>query len=230
MIASISPWRKAGLPARDGRYAPHQSRGAHQVQVARHPPRRLDLSPCTSRSPRNRPPSRRRRSPSPRSASRPHAAEWDETSHFPVDVIQRDGGARHGHHLRAGRAGRLRASRGIDGALIMEALAYGCPAISGYISIHNMVAWMVAQVRLATRRSQAWMPKLASMEWLSSYCLTEPGAGSDAAALKTSAKRSGDTTCSTAPSSSSPAPAPPTSISCSRARATRAPAASRRSR
>jgi alkylation response protein AidB-like acyl-CoA dehydrogenase len=78
-----------------------------------------------------------------------------------------------------------------DGALIMEALAYGCPAISGYVSIHNMVAWMVSQYASVTQ-IKAWMPKLASMEWLSSYCLTEPGAGSDAAALKTSAKKSGD--------------------------------------
>ena len=75
----------------------------------------------------------------------------------------------------------------LDGALIMEALAYGCPAISGYISIHNMVAWMVAKYG-SDAQIAAWMPKLASMEWLSSYCLTEPGAGSDAAALKTTAE------------------------------------------
>ena len=68
----------------------------------------------------------------------------------------------------------------MDGALIMEALAYGCPAISGYISIHNMVAWMVAKYASDAQIAE-WMPKLASMEWLSSYCLTEPGAGSDAA-------------------------------------------------
>jgi alkylation response protein AidB-like acyl-CoA dehydrogenase len=79
----------------------------------------------------------------------------------------------------------------LDGALIMEALAYGCPAISAYISIHNMVAWMVGKYGSDAQRSD-WMPKLASMEWLSAYCLTEPGAGSDAAALKTSARRSGN--------------------------------------
>jgi alkylation response protein AidB-like acyl-CoA dehydrogenase len=73
----------------------------------------------------------------------------------------------------------------------MEALAYGCPAISGYISIHNMVAWMVGKYA-SDAQVKAWMPKLATMEWLASYCLTEPGAGSDAAALKTSAKKSGD--------------------------------------
>jgi alkylation response protein AidB-like acyl-CoA dehydrogenase len=79
----------------------------------------------------------------------------------------------------------------LDGALIMEGLAYGCPSIAGYISIHNMVAWMVSKYASPAQVS-AWMPKLASMEWLSSYCLTEPGAGSDAAGLKTSAKKSGD--------------------------------------
>ena len=121
----------------------------------------------------------------------PHAAEWDEKSHFPVDVIRETAALGMATIYVPAEQGGSGLSR-LDGALIMEALAYGCPAISGYISIHNMVAWMVAQVRLATRRSRRWMPKLASMEWLSSYCLTEPGAGSDAAALKTTAKRSGD--------------------------------------
>ncbi len=79
----------------------------------------------------------------------------------------------------------------LDGALIFEALAYGCPAISSYISIHNMVAWMVGQYG-TDEQIAAWMPKLASMEWLASYCLTEPGAGSDAAALATRAERKGD--------------------------------------
>jgi alkylation response protein AidB-like acyl-CoA dehydrogenase len=78
----------------------------------------------------------------------------------------------------------------LDGALVMEALAYGCPSISAYLSIHNMVAWMIGKFGSDGQRRQ-WMPKLASMEWLSSYCLTEPGAGSDAAALATSARQEG---------------------------------------
>jgi alkylation response protein AidB-like acyl-CoA dehydrogenase len=120
----------------------------------------------------------------------PHAAEWDEKCHFPVDVIRETaalGMATIYVPEDKGGSGLTRK----DGALIMEALAYGCPAVSGYISIHNMVAWMVAE-HASDAQVAAWMPKLASMEWLSSYCLTEPGAGSDAAALKTSAKRSGD--------------------------------------
>ncbi|MFZ1104764.1 MAG: acyl-CoA dehydrogenase family protein [Hyphomicrobiaceae bacterium] len=120
----------------------------------------------------------------------PHAAEWDETAHFPVDAIRETaalGMATIYVPAEQGGSGLKR----MDGALIMEALAYGCPAVAGYISIHNMVAWMLARYGSPEQVAQ-WMPKLASMEWLSSYCLTEPGAGSDAAALKTTARRVGD--------------------------------------
>jgi len=120
----------------------------------------------------------------------PHAAEWDETCHFPVAVIREVaplGMAALYVPNDKGGSGLTR----LDGALVMEALAYGCPAIAGYISIHNMVAWMLASYG-SDAQVAAWMPKLASMQWLSSYCLTEPGCGSDAAALKTSATRVGD--------------------------------------
>jgi alkylation response protein AidB-like acyl-CoA dehydrogenase len=120
----------------------------------------------------------------------PFAAEWDEKCHFPVDVIREVAALGMATIYVPEAKGGSGLSR-LDGALIMEALAYGCPAISGYISIHNMVAWMVASYA-SDAQLAAWMPKLASMEWLSSYCLTEPGAGSDAAALKTSARLSGD--------------------------------------
>jgi alkylation response protein AidB-like acyl-CoA dehydrogenase len=121
----------------------------------------------------------------------PHAAEWDETSHFPVDVSKETAALGMATIYVPAEQGGSGLSR-LDGALIMEALAYGCPAISGYISIHNMVAWMVAKYG-SPAQVAAWMPKLACMDWLSSYCLTEPGAGSDAAALQTSAQRSGET-------------------------------------
>jgi alkylation response protein AidB-like acyl-CoA dehydrogenase len=120
----------------------------------------------------------------------PHAAEWDETGHFPVDVIRETaalGMAAIYVPAEQGGSGLTR----MDGALIMEALAYGCPAIAGYVSIHNMVAWMLARYGSAEQVA-TWMPRLTSMEWLSSYCLTEPGAGSDAGALKTTARREGD--------------------------------------
>jgi len=120
----------------------------------------------------------------------PHAAEWDETSHFPVDVIKETAALGMATIYVPAEQGGSGLSR-LDGALIMEALAYGCPSIAGYISIHNMVAWMVAKYG-SEAQIKDWMPKLAAMDWLSSYCLTEPGAGSDAAALQTSATRSGD--------------------------------------
>ncbi|HEU0062025.1 MAG TPA: acyl-CoA dehydrogenase family protein [Hyphomicrobiaceae bacterium] len=120
----------------------------------------------------------------------PYAAAWDENCHFPVDVIRELAALGMATIYVPESKGGSGLSR-LDGALIMEALAYGCPAISGYVSIHNMVAWMVASYA-SEAQVAAWMPKLASMQWLSSYCLTEPGAGSDAAALKTSARLSGD--------------------------------------
>src|SRR5215468_4692249 len=120
----------------------------------------------------------------------PFAVEWDERCHFPVDVIRETAALGMAAIYVPAELGGSGLSR-LDGALVMEALAYGCPSISAYLSIHNMVAWMVSKFGSDEQRRQ-WMPKLASMEWLSSYCLTEPGAGSDAAALKTTARRSGD--------------------------------------
>jgi alkylation response protein AidB-like acyl-CoA dehydrogenase len=120
----------------------------------------------------------------------PFAAEWDDSDHFPIDGIRetaRLGMAAIYVPAQHGGSGLSR----LDGALILEALAYGCPAVSSYISIHNMVAWMVGKLGTEAQIA-AWLPKLASMEWLSSYCLTEPAAGSDAAALKTRAERTGD--------------------------------------
>ena len=120
----------------------------------------------------------------------PHALDWDERAHFPIDVIRETAALGMATIYVPAEKGGSGLSR-FDGALIMEALAYGCPAISAYISIHNMVAWMVGKYG-SEAQIAAWMPKLASMEWLASYCLTEPGAGSDAQALKTTAKKVGD--------------------------------------
>jgi alkylation response protein AidB-like acyl-CoA dehydrogenase len=119
----------------------------------------------------------------------PNALDWDERGHFPVDVIRETaalGMATIYVPAEKGGSGLAR----LDGALIMEALAYGCPAISAYISIHNMVAWMIGKYATETQVT-SWMPQLASMEWLSSYCLTEPGSGSDAQAMKTTARKDG---------------------------------------
>ena len=120
----------------------------------------------------------------------PHADEWDERSHFPIDVIRQVAPLGMAAIYVAEKHGGSGLGR-LDGALIHEALAYGCPTIAGYISIHNMVAWMVSKYANDVQRAE-WMDKLTSMEWLASYCLTEPSCGSDAAALKTSAQKRGD--------------------------------------
>jgi alkylation response protein AidB-like acyl-CoA dehydrogenase len=120
----------------------------------------------------------------------PFALKWDEEKHFPVDTIREAATlGMGGIYIRddVGGSGLTR----LDAALIFEALAQGCPTVSAYISIHNMAAWMIDAFGSAEQRTR-FLPKLCSMEHLASYCLTEPGAGSDAAALRTSAKRDGD--------------------------------------
>ena len=97
----------------------------------------------------------------------PHAAEWDEEAYFPIDVIKQTAALGMAAIYVPENQGGSGLSR-LDGALILEALAYGCPAIAGYISIHNMVAWMVARYASAVQLKD-WMPRLASMQWLSSY-------------------------------------------------------------
>ncbi|MEM7774404.1 MAG: acyl-CoA dehydrogenase family protein [Pseudomonadota bacterium] len=120
----------------------------------------------------------------------PHAEAWDQASEFPTDVIRETAPLGISAIYVDTDHGGSGLSR-LDGALIFEALAYGCPTISAYLSIHNMVAWMVSEFADDRQRAD-WMDKLTSMEWLASYCLTEPGCGSDAAALKTRAERHGD--------------------------------------
>jgi alkylation response protein AidB-like acyl-CoA dehydrogenase len=120
----------------------------------------------------------------------PHAVEWDEAKHFPVDVMREAAAlGMAGIYIRedVGGSGLSR----LDAALIFEALATGCPTIAAYISIHNMTAWMIDAYGSDEQRRR-FLPKLCTMEHLASYCLTEPGAGSDAAALKTRAVRDGD--------------------------------------
>ncbi|MFJ3765729.1 acyl-CoA dehydrogenase family protein [Streptomyces sp. NPDC090082] len=120
----------------------------------------------------------------------PHAVAWDQDKHFPVDVIRRAAAlGLGGVYVREehGGSGLSRA----DGVLVFETLATGCPSIAGYLSIHNMVAWMIDRYGAPAQRAR-WLPGLCSAEALGSYCLTEPGAGSDAAALRTQAERDGD--------------------------------------
>ena len=120
----------------------------------------------------------------------PHALRWDEEKHFPVDVMREAATLGMGGIYIKDDVGGSAMSR-FDAALIFEALATGCPTVSAFISIHNMASWMIDAYGNDTQR-QKWLPKLCTMESIASYCLTEPGAGSDAAALRTRAVREGD--------------------------------------
>lgn len=120
----------------------------------------------------------------------PHALEWDETKHFPRDVLKRAATLGMGGIYVSEEQGGTGLTR-LDTVLIIEALARGCPSIAAYISIHNMVAGMIDRFG-STAQKARFLPSLLSMDVLSSYCLTEPGSGSDAAALKTRAVRDGD--------------------------------------
>ena len=120
----------------------------------------------------------------------PHAAEWDETGHFPVDVLREAGGMGLGAICIDERFGGSGLSRS-DSVRLFEQLAEGDTTIAAYISIHNMVVGMIDKYGDDRQRAE-WVPALASMESLGSYCLTEPGMGSDAAALRTRAERVGD--------------------------------------
>ena len=120
----------------------------------------------------------------------PHAIEWDQQKHFPVDVI-RSAAALGMGAIYVDEAFGGSGLKRLDAVLIFEALATGCPSVAAYISIHNMSTWMIDRFGDERQRA-AWIPKLASMEWLGSYCLTEPAAGSDAAGLRARAAPDGD--------------------------------------
>ena len=120
----------------------------------------------------------------------PFAAEWDEKHHYPVDVWKAAGELGFGGIYVSEEGGGIGLGR-LDAALIMEAMAYGCPSTSAYISIHNMGAWMIDTFGDQQLKDR-YLPDLVTMEKIASYALTEPGSGSDAAALKTSARLDGD--------------------------------------
>ncbi|MEV0467416.1 acyl-CoA dehydrogenase family protein [Nocardia tengchongensis] len=120
----------------------------------------------------------------------PNALEWDERKHFPVDVLRKAGSlGLGGIYVREDVGGSQ--LRRLDAVRIFEQLATGCPSVAAYISIHNMATWMIDTYGDETQRNR-WLPGLTSMDLLASYALTEPGVGSDAAALSTKAVRDGD--------------------------------------
>lgn len=120
----------------------------------------------------------------------PQAQAWEDAKALPADVLSELG--------ELGMAAiTVREDFGsglsrLDATLIFEGLSYGCPSVSAFLSIHNMVAWMIDAFGSQEQRADR-LPGLATMTCVASYCLTEPGSGSDAAALRTTARRDGET-------------------------------------
>lgn len=120
----------------------------------------------------------------------PFAREWDEKSVFPVDTLRKAAALGFGGIYVRDDVGGSGLSR-LDAALIFEELSKGCTSTAAYISIHNMAAWMIDSFAGDDQRNR-FLPDLCTMEKFASYCLTEPGSGSDAASLRTRAERDGD--------------------------------------
>ena len=120
----------------------------------------------------------------------PMAAEWDETHHFPKEILRQSGELGFLGLYTPEEQGGLGLSR-LDASIIFEQLAMGCTSTTAFMTIHNMVTWMIASFATELVK-QSYCEKLITGEWLGSYCLTEPNAGSDAAALTTNATLEGD--------------------------------------
>jgi alkylation response protein AidB-like acyl-CoA dehydrogenase len=120
----------------------------------------------------------------------PHAAKWDEEKHFPRDVVREAGELGFGAIYISEEMGGINLGR-LESALIFEALSYGCPSTAAFISVHNMASWLIDKFG-GDEIKQRYLPQMVGMEKLGSYCLTEPSSGSDAAALKTTARLEGD--------------------------------------
>lgn len=120
----------------------------------------------------------------------PNALDWDERKHLPVETLRAAAALGMGGVFVREDVGGSGLTR-LHAALIFEALATGCPTVSAFLSIHNMAAGMIDRHGSDEQRRE-WLPKLCTMERIAAYCLTEPGSGSDAAALRTRAERDGD--------------------------------------
>jgi alkylation response protein AidB-like acyl-CoA dehydrogenase len=120
----------------------------------------------------------------------PHSARWDAESHFPVDVLRKAAELGFAGLYVQEDVGGSALSR-LDASIVFEQLAYGDVSTAAFISIHNMASWMIDRFGGDELRRR-YLPKLTTMEFIASYCLTEPGSGSDAAALATTARKGGD--------------------------------------
>jgi alkylation response protein AidB-like acyl-CoA dehydrogenase len=119
----------------------------------------------------------------------PHSARWDEEKHFPVNVLKKAAELGFAGLYVQEDVGGSGLSR-LDASIVFEQLSYGDVSVAAFISIHNMAAWMIDRFG-ADELRRKYLPKLTSMEFIASYCLTEPGSGSDAAALATTARKDG---------------------------------------
>lgn len=120
----------------------------------------------------------------------PHSARWDEEKHFPTDVLRKAAELGFAGLYVQEDVGGSALSR-LDASIVFEQLSYGDVTTAAFLSIHNMASWMIDRFGAEELR-KTYLPKLTRMELIASYCLTEPGSGSDAAALKTTAKKDGD--------------------------------------
>ena len=120
----------------------------------------------------------------------PHAIDWDQKKFFPIDVIKSVAQLGMGGICVAEDKGGSGLGR-LDSVLIYDGLAAACPSIAGYLSVHNMVGWIIDRYG-DTGQRERFLPRLCGMEWLGAYCLSEPASGSDAAALTTAAVQDGD--------------------------------------
>jgi alkylation response protein AidB-like acyl-CoA dehydrogenase len=120
----------------------------------------------------------------------PHSAKWDEDRHFPVDVLRAAAGLGFAGIYVQEDVGGSALSR-LDASIIFEALSYGDVPTAAYLTIHNMASWMIDRFASEDLRAR-YLPRLTSMELIASYCLTEPGSGSDAANMRTTARKDGD--------------------------------------
>jgi len=120
----------------------------------------------------------------------PHSARWDEEKHFPIDVLRKAAELGFAGLYVQEDVGGSALSR-LDASIVFEALSYGDVSVAAFISIHNMASWMIDRFGGDELRRR-YLPRLCTMELIASYCLTEPGSGSDAASLKTTARRDGD--------------------------------------
>ncbi len=120
----------------------------------------------------------------------PNAMEWDEKGHFPIDVLKEMAALGFAGIYLSEEHGGSGLSR-LDAAIIFEALSTGCTSTAAFMTIHNMASWMIDRFGSDEQR-QEWIPELTQMNLIASYCLTEPGSGSDAAAMRSRAVRDGD--------------------------------------